>query len=540
MKVHEAIARALVENGVDTMFGIIGDANLFMVDRYTRDHPTTYVPATNEEGAVLMAGGYSATSGRVGVATITHGPALTNTLTALADGVRNGLSILLLVGDTPVVDKYNLQNIDQRELITATGAGFEQVRAPSTVTQDLATALRRARVERRPVALNIPTDFQWTEIDYETVTLSPATVERVAPDPEALDRAVGIIASAHRPIVVAGRGATSPDARAALLRLADRIDAPVATTLKAKDLFRGERFNLDVFGTLSTPVGLDTILASDCVIAFGAGLNRWTTSEGAHLKGRSVVQCDIDPRSIGQYAAVDAGIVGDAALTADTVVSWLDEAGTPPSGFRTAELAARIEEYSPGMYEDLSTDETVDIRTFLTRIEQAMPRDRIVVLDGGRFFLSAVAFLHVTEPRSFINTVNYGSIGLGTGTAIGAAFGAPGRPVLAVCGDGGFMMGGLVEFNTAVRAGADLVVIVCNDGSYGAEHIQFSDRGMDPSLSTFRWPELAPVAEALGGAGITVRTLKDLDAIDDAIRDRDRPLLIDAKLNPNHVPSFGH
>ena len=125
MKVHEAIARALVENGVDTMFGIIGDANLFMVDRYTRDHATTYVPATNEEGAVLMAGGYSATSGRVGVATITHGPALTNTLTALADGVRNGLSILLLVGDMAKTPRQQTRSGHDR------AAGIPRLRARS-------------------------------------------------------------------------------------------------------------------------------------------------------------------------------------------------------------------------------------------------------------------------------------------------------------------------------------------------------------------------------------------------------------------------
>jgi thiamine pyrophosphate-dependent acetolactate synthase large subunit-like protein len=109
-----------------------------------------------------------------------------------------------------------------------------------------------------------------------------------------------------------------------------------------------------------------------------------------------------------------------------------------------------------------------------------------------------------------------------------------------VTGDGGFMLGGLAEFNSAVRDGTDLIVMVCNDGAYGAEHIQFRARDLDASTSTFQWPDFAPVAEALGGQGYTVRNLKDLDGLADVIANRDRPLLIDVKLDPNVVPNFDH
>jgi thiamine pyrophosphate-dependent acetolactate synthase large subunit-like protein len=119
--------------------------------------------------------------------------------------------------------------------------------------------------------------------------------------------------------------------------------------------------------------------------------------------------------------------------------------------------------------------------------------------------------------------------------AIGAAVAAPGRPVLLVTGDGGFMLGGLAEFNTAVRHKLDLVVAVCNDSSYGAEHIQFRRKNMDPGLSVFEWPDFASVADALGGQGVTVRTAADLDAAARAIAARGRPLLIDLKLDPDHV-----
>ena len=145
--------------------------------------------------------------------------------------------------------------------------------------------------------------------------------------------------------------------------------------------------------------------------------------------------------------------------------------------------------------------------------------------------------LHLcTGPRSFVNTANFGSIGLGMPEAIGAAIAAPDRPVVLFSGDGGFMMGGLTEFNTAVRLKQDLIVILCNDSAYGAEHIQFLDRQMDPALTEFDWPCFADVATSLGGRGVLVRSEADLQKALAAIETRDRPLLIELRLDPHDVP----
>lgn len=113
----------------------------------------------------------------------------------------------------------------------------------------------------------------------------------------------------------------------------------------------------------------------------------------------------------------------------------------------------------------------------------------------------------------------------------------PGRPTVLFCGDGGFMLGNITEFNAAVRARLDLIVVLFNDGSYGAEHIQLREKQIDPQISLFDWPEFVPVARALGGEGVAVRSAADLDALPAALaaRDRTRPFLIDIKLDPDHV-----
>jgi thiamine pyrophosphate-dependent acetolactate synthase large subunit-like protein len=137
--------------------------------------------------------------------------------------------------------------------------------------------------------------------------------------------------------------------------------------------------------------------------------------------------------------------------------------------------------------------------------------------------------------------MNFASIGLGTGTAVGAAVGTPDRPTVLICGDGGFMMDGVAEFNSAVRHGVDLIVVLLNDGAYGAEHIQFTMRDMDPVVTTFDWPDFAPVADALGGTGYTVRNAADLDLALAALPSRTGPVLIDIKIDPYKAsPPAGH
>jgi acetolactate synthase I/II/III large subunit len=540
MYFYEGAAQALADAGISTVFGVLGDANLYMMSSFQQRVGGHYYSVSNEVAAVLAAAGYARASGQLGVATVTHGPALTNTVTALVDSVRAHTPLLLIAGDTATADEGNLQNIAQREIARSAGAGFVQLRAPQTLAEDLNTAIRRASVESRPVVLNVPADFQWQEISYTPQPVTTLPAQAIRPDPAALGLAVGIVASARRPVVLAGRGAATPDARAALLRLADRIGAPLATTLRGKDLFRGQPFDLGLFGSLSAAATLETVLSSDCVVAFGAGLNRYTTAEQSLLAGKRVVHVDTDGAAIGRWAPVDAGVVGDTAVVADSIVAWLDEAEVKPTAFASDALAEKLAKGARPEFADRSTSATVDLRTALQRLDQAFPAERTLVIDAGRFIGSAFTMLHVPEPAAYVHTANFGSIGLGMGCAIGASFGVPGRPVLLVCGDGGFMLGGLAEFNTAVRHGVDLVVVVMNDGAYGAEHIQFRNKEMDPAISTFDWPDFGPVATALGGAGYTVRNVAELDAALAALPHRTGPVLLDVKLDPDAVPGIGH
>jgi thiamine pyrophosphate-dependent acetolactate synthase large subunit-like protein len=387
-------------------------------------------------------------------------------------------------------------------------------------------------VERRPIVLNMPVEFTWETSAYEMQVLDVFTTPGGVAEGEVLDNAIGMIASARRPLILAGGGAVA--ARAQLVKLADRLEAPLATTLQAKGLFNDHPYNIDIFGTLSTPAAYDLIAKSDCIVCFGTGLHDFTTDRGKLMKNKRVVQIDADPTAIGGGMHPDAALIADAGLAAETITYWLVEADIPASGF-TRELDTETLTAHPAG-PARAAEGFVNYVSALERLEEALPKDRVLVTDGGRFMTEVWCRISAPDPRSFISTVNFGAIGLGLQEAIGAGLAAPDRPVVLFSGDGGFMMGGINEFNTAVRLGLDLIIIIANDSAYGAEHIQFVDRQMDPSLTQFHWPSFAQIAKSLGGDGVEVRSDADLDAALAALPARKGPFLIDLRLDPMDVP----
>lgn len=540
MKVYEAIARGLADLGCTEIFGVLGDGCVYVVDSYIRDCEGHYIPAVYEGGAVLMAQGWARVSGRVGVASVTHGPGLANTVTALIEGVKAATPMVLLAGDTRATDREHAQNINQRALVESVGAGFEPLRAPDTVAEDLSRAFYRAQAECRPIVFNMPVEMQWETTEYQKPHLRFPEMRSVIASSDDMDHAIGIIASSHLPVVIAGRGASAPEAEAAILRFAKRIEAPVATSLRGKGLFADDPFNLGVSGTVSHDVALETIGASDCLIVFGASLNKYTSGLRGLTRGKRIIQINPLASQIGLCTPVDVGLVGDPGLTADAMIRWLDEAEIPGSGARSDELRNKLVAWHAGARDHLigkTPAGTVDLYEVAFALEETFPKDRVFLTDSGRFMFGFWRVMSVQNPKNYVDANGFSCIGLGVATAIGAAKAAAGRPTVLVVGDGGFMLSGVSELATAVHEQLNLVIVVCNDSSYGAEHIAFRSHDMDPATSMVEFPDFAPVAQSLGFDALTVRSSEDLRAAmaQVAARDPRRPMLIDVKMDAASV-----
>ena len=536
---HHQLAQALPQLGADVVFGLVGDANLFMVKAYVETGLGRYVACTHEANAVLAAIGHAQVTGLTGVASVTHGPALTNIATALVEGVRGGVPLVVLCGDTAPGDLQHLQKLDQRELVAATGAGFVEMRNPDTALVDLERAFRLAAHQRRPVVFNMRVDLQWAPAAAAAVVTLPPALPPAAADPALVEEAAGMLASARRPLILAGRGAISDVAKAAILALARRIEAPVATTLKAQGLFQGEAFNLGICGGLSHPAATDAIMKSDCILAFGASLSKHTTENGSYLEGKRVIQILPDAIENPRMVPPTLRLIGDAALTAQAIVDLLDMAEIPGAGATDLDLEAALRAEAKDFAKlppmAATAPGTVDFAPALRQLHQALPQDRVLVADLGRFVTTAWRNLPVTAPRDLVYTCHFGGIGCGLGQALGAAVAAGDRTTVLVAGDGGFLLSGLSELTTAVNERMNLVLIICNDGSYGAEHVQLTNRRMDTAISTIRPPDFAATARAIG---LTAHVVTDAESLGFACRslhERDGPILIDLRLDPDKI-----
>jgi thiamine pyrophosphate-dependent acetolactate synthase large subunit-like protein len=279
-------------------------------------------------------------------------------------------------------------------------------------------------------------------------------------------------------------------------------------------------------------------------VAFGAALNQWTTRHGT-LVGRDarVIQVDLDAAAIGAHRPVDSGVIGDAAATAHALLEALGHDATRPAeaviaarapGRRSPALADEIATHGWGdePYAETTAAGRIDPRTLSIALDDLLPQERTVVVDSGHFMGWPSMYLRVPDAAGFVFPQAFQCVGLGLGNAIGAALARPDRLTVAALGDGGALMA-LPELETLGRLGLPLLVLVYDDEAYGAEVHHFRPLGQAVDLAQFPPADLAALAEAAGCRGLTVRDVADLEGVRGWLAERDRPLVVDAKVDPD-------
>jgi thiamine pyrophosphate-dependent acetolactate synthase large subunit-like protein len=530
--VAEAVGRALAAEGVAAVFGVVGSGNLAFTNAL-RDAGVPFVAARHEGGAICMADGYARVSGELAACSVHQGPGLTNAITGLAEAAKSRTPLLLLAADTPAAALTSNFRIDQDALVESVGAVAERVHGAATAVADAARAARRARVERRSVVLMLPLDVQAQELPDGGVAAPPAAAVLAAPGPaeSAVTEVAALLAAAERPAIVAGRGAVLAGAGPALRALGERAGAVLATSAVANGLFRGDPFDVGIAGGFSSPLAARLLRESDLVVAFGAALNQWTTRHGELVGPRArVVQVDLDAAAIGTHRPVDAGVVGDAAATAQALHAALEPRAGRRSPALAAEIAARRWRDEP--FAETAAPGRIDPRTLSIALDEMLPDERIVVVDSGHFMGWPSMYLRVPDAAGFVFPQAFQCVGLGLGNAIGAALARPDRLTVAALGDGGALMA-LPELETLGRLGLPLLVVVYDDEAYGAEVHHFRPLGQAVDVAQFPPADIAALAGAAGCRGLTVRDAAGLDGVHDWLGRRDRPLVVDAKVDPD-------
>lgn len=534
MLAYEAVATALKDLGIDTVFGLMGDGNMRIITYMAEHCGVKYYSAKHETGAFSMADAYARITGKVGVCTVTQGPGLTNTITPLVEAVKARTPILLLTGATPVGMRGHNQYVDQPALVTAVGAGYEPFRGVATLISDVARALRRAQLERRPILFSIPTNVQMLEVEPPAQTLQPLeTMQRIFPDPAMVKKMADLVQAARRPVILGGRGAVCSDAGQVLEELGDRIGALFATSVMGKGLFSKNAFHLGVAGGFSTRLARHMLGEADLIIAFGASLNQWTTHhETLFAKSAAIIQCDITPVALGAQSRVTLGIVGDAAATAQSLLHELIERTFQQSGFHREAIAKEIANYRPeDEFVDESIEGLVDPRSLMLRLKYLLPSEYTLVVDGGHCTGFPIAYLDVPDAAGWFFPIDSQALAIGVGGAIGAAIARPDRLTALVIGDGAMMMG-VMDIDAAVRYHLPILMIVLNDAAYGAEIYFLEQMGMTTEYARYKDPDLAAIARGMGAQGLTVHSLSDLEQIQPWLSHPSGPLVVDCKVNP--------
>jgi thiamine pyrophosphate-dependent acetolactate synthase large subunit-like protein len=539
MNVAEGVGRALSDAGVSHAFGLIGSGN-FIVASTLKAGGVRFIGARHECAAVGMADGFARVSGRTGVATVHQGPGLTNSMTALTEAAKARTPLIVLAADTSAGAIRSNFRIDQAGLVASVGAIPARINSPESAMDDLTRAWRLASGQRRTVVLSMPLDVQAGELAGDA-RLGPApAVYPPRPAAIAIERATDIIVNARRPVIIGGRGAVISGARGVLEQLGERIGALLATSANGNGLFAGNPWSLGISGGFATPTAVRLMKEADLVLAFGASLNMWTTRHGSLLDPNTrVVQIDVDADAIGVNLHADAGMIGDAREAANALLAELDERGYRADGFRGTDVAAEINSgaWQNEPFTDGSTSDTIDPRSLSLALDEALPADRTVGIDSGHFMGWPAMYLRVPDASGFVFTQAFQSIGLGLASAAGAAVARPDRVTVACLGDGGALMAA-GEFETIVRLGLPMLVVVYNDAAYGAEVHHFGPLGHPVDIVGFPDTDFAALGRSLGADGVIVRRVDDLKALGDWLGDRSRPLVLDAKVTPNVVAEW--
>ena len=564
MLVSEAVGRALAEEGIRVVFGLLGSGNL-TVSNALRDAGAVFVAARHETGAVCMADGYTRLSGEVACASVHQGPGLTNAITGLTEAAKSRTPIVVLAADTPASALRSNFRIDQDALVESVGAVAERVHGADTAVADAVRAVRRARVERRAVVLMLPLDVQAMETDGATRVPSPPELAPPRPDDATLARVADALADARRPAIIAGRGAVLAGAGPALRRLGELTDALLATSAVANGLFTDDPHDLGIAGGFASPTASRLLRDADVVIAFGASLNAWTTRHGTLLSADTqVIQVDLDEEAIGAHRPIDIGLVGDARETAQALIAALEDRDEPlaqSSGRSTREehraraiaagarellantgvAAARDEQLARTIaagrwrhepYEESTAPDVLDPRTLSIALDDLLPTERTIVVDSGHFMGWPSMYLRVPDAAGFVFPQAFQCVGLALGNAIGAALARPDRLTVATLGDGGALLA-LPEFETLGRLGLPILVVIYNDAAYGAEVHHFRPMGQAVDLAQFPDTDFAALARAAGCEGITARSIADLESLRAWLERRDGPMVVDAKVDPD-------
>lgn len=495
----------VIAQRVDQVFGLMGNGNVKLISALTsQDFPFTSV--RHEVAAVTAADAYYRATGKLSVATATYGAGFTNMVTGLAEAQLARIPMVVLVGDAPSTGRRAF-DIDQQTVTVGLNIPVLTLTGDHP-TADLTRAFDMAEDGQEPVVILMPYDLgeAWvgdesTEQVYEPIDRPRATDAQLAEIAQAL-------VAAKRPLLVTGGGVVRTKTGHLARNLGDAVGGVFMHSLTASNVTRSPH-SLGIAGGFTPEHKLPAIQAADMVLILGATSNAFQTRKGALFGTDNIYRIDMsDTWNLTLPTAQT--VFADLNDALPRLLRAVEQLAPAPSSYRE-ELAALIATDTVDQEPIYGSDGQLHPRHVAVQLNDMLPENRQVVLDGGHFMTWIGERFDIPDPASLIAVgTAFQSIGLGFGSAVGASVGSPEKFTVCITGDGGGQMA-LADLGTFINQTDRGAVIIFNDAAYGAEIHQYAVHGADPTAMYLPPMDFAAIGKAMGGFGITINTLADLE-----------------------------
>ncbi len=542
----QAVIELLKAEQVRYLFGIVGSTFLDILDALYDDSSVTYINVRHEQGAAFMADGLARITGLPAVCLVTSGPGATNLLTGVAAAYVAHSPVIAIAGG-PMFGHYYKDAFQEFDLVNIFKPVTKlsiQINKPDRIPEIFHYAFRTAMAGRKgPVFIDIPRDMLQDQT-LQVEIPSPASYRPAYPQPphpDAVREVLRLLKEAERPLLLVGGGVTWAEANALVVELSEQLRLPMITAYGRNDAVPNNHpLYIGPLGRAGSPEAAAACRRADLLLVLGSRLGHFTTFyDDRYIQpGTRIIQIDIESRDIGRMYPVVLGIQADARETLNALLQMLSQHAVPAVRTDWQQETRTLREQRQTRLQAEATLDTLPVKPqrVYAELRRVLPPETIITLDAGAAPAYGYDRLHFSHPRTFFTPLDLGGLGFAFPVALGAKLGRPDAPVVAIHGDGGFLMNAQ-ELETAVRHNIPVVTIVMNNNCWGSEKAYqkyfYNARYVGADIGNPRYDQYATLFGAQGYYA------EHPDQIGDMVKEAlqcGKPAIVEIPIDPDEFP----